>query len=317
MAAPESWRSLMFVPAHVSRFIDAAPRAKADAYVLDLEDSVPDAQKPAARENLRTAAAKLAESGADVLVRINAAHDLAREDIKAAAASSVRAIVAPKIGARDQLEGLDTVMSALEGAAGLLAGRVGVIAQIEDVHALAALDEICRAPRLIGLSLGSEDFSHSAGMRPTLQTLYHPNQQIVFACRRHGLAPYGFPASIADYSDLDALRRAADLAADMGFGGAFCIHPRQVAVLNAAFAPTAPEFEEARRIVRAFHQAKRDGRGAVQLDGKMIDPPVVARAQALMLRGAVHLHGLNLDEVDLDRLCWIDADDLQKPPPKS
>lgn len=297
MATPESWRSLMFVPAHVDRFIEAAPKARADAYILDLEDSVPEDHKAAARAKLAASVERIASSGADVLVRINADRALAIVDLEAAVTNSVRAIVAPKVSDRACLEALHQFIADLESAAGLSEGGIGVIAQIEDLEGLAALDDICAAPRLIGLSLGTEDFSKASGMRPTLQTLYHPSQQIVFTCRRHGLTPYGFPASIADYSDLEALRHAASLAADMGFNGALCIHPAQVGVLNAAFSPSRSELEEAERIVDAFRAAKAEGKGAIQLEGRMIDPPVVARAEALLLRGAVHLHGGEIGDI--------------------
>lgn len=285
MNAPSTWRSLLFVPAHQPRFIDAARRGEADACVLDLEDSVPPAQKPAARQGLGDAARSIADAGKSVLVRINAPWRLAVRDLEAAVGPSVTAIVAPKVEAVATLKALDEILADLEGEAGLPIGRIGVVAQIESVNALPRLDEICAGPRLIGLSLGSEDFSASAGMTPTLRTLMAPNQEIVFACRRHDLLPFGFPASIADYADLEAFAASAQLASEMGFGGAFCIHPRQAAILNRAFSPAPDALERASRILEAYQLAVREGRGATVLDGRMIDPPVVAQAEALLARG--------------------------------
>ena len=297
MAGPETWRSLLFVPAHTPKFVAAAPRSGADAVILDLEDSVPADRKSTAREGLAATITSLSGS-IDVLVRINAEPDLAVLDLEAAVTPGLRAIVAPKIGTSDALAVLDGLLGRLEASRGLAQGDIGVIGQIEDVEALAALDDICRGPRLIGLSLGPEDFSKSAAMTPTPETLYWPNQQVAFACRRHGLLPYGFPGPIGEFSDLDAFGRNAVRGAEMGFVGAFCIHPRQVECLNAAFSPSAAAIEDARRIVEALASAEAAGQGAARLDGRMIDAPVAARARAL-LNKAIHLHGPDaLDEID-------------------
>lgn len=284
MTDASAWRSVLFVPAHQPRFIDAAGRGAADACILDLEDSVPPDHKPAARNGLSSAAAALKAQGKSVLVRVNAPWRMAVRDLEAAVGPSIAAIVAPKVEAPATLSALDELLADLEGEAGLPIGGIGVIAQIESVNALPRLDQICTGPRLIGLSLGSEDFSASAGMTPTCRTLMAPNQEIVFACRRHGLLPFGFPASIADYADLDRFAGTAELAAEMGFGGAFCIHPKQIAALNQAFTPSAEALELAAEIVEAYRVAVREGRGATVLNGRMIDPPVVAQAQALLAR---------------------------------
>lgn len=296
MTAAERWRSLLFVPAHAEKFLDAAPRSGADAFILDLEDSVPQERKADARASLATAIGALSRS-ADVLVRINDTPATAALDLSAAVRTGLCAIVAPKVDGPETLARLDDQITELEGRHGLEPRSVGIIGQIEDVAALAALDDICRGPRLLGLSLGPEDFSKSAGMIPTSETLYWPNQQVVFACRRHGLVPYGFPGSIAEVSDLETFERNAVRGAEMGFVGALCIHPRQVELLNKAFGPSPAALVEARRVVDALAAAEAEGLGAVRLDGRMIDAPVAARAQALLARAA-HLHGLDaLDEV--------------------
>lgn len=284
MSNPAAWRSLLFVPAHQGRFIEAAGRGTADACILDLEDSVPPAAKRMARETLSQAAQTVSAGGAAALVRINAPWRLAVRDLEAAVGPAVAAIVVPKVEALATLKAVDQVLTELESDAGLPIGGTGLIAQIESVEALPQLDEICRGPRLIGLSLGSEDFSASAGMVPTRRTLMAPNQEIIFACRRHGLLPFGFPASIADYADMEAFTETARLANEMGFAGAFCIHPRQVEALNRAFTPDPAELKRAERITAAYEQAVREGKGATVVDGRMIDPPVVAQAEALLAR---------------------------------
>lgn len=136
--------------------------------------------------------------------------------------------------------------------------------------------------------LGSEDFSASAGMEPIPEALFAPNQQIVFACRRAGILPFGFPASIADYTDLELFRTHIRLARRMGLVGAFCIHPSQVAPMNEEFLPSSADIEAARGVIAAFEAAAREGRGAASYRGKMIDPPVVARAQEVLRRVGIN-----------------------------
>jgi citrate lyase subunit beta/citryl-CoA lyase len=136
------------------------------------------------------------------------------------------------------------------------------------------------------MGLGSEDFSASAGMLPTPETLYQPNQQIVFACRRAGITPYGFPASIAEFSDMAVLQSHIEKASDMGFVGGMCIHPNQVAVLNAVMTPKQEDVDHAEALLSAWLKAESDGVGAFKFEGKMVDKPVILRAQELLRRYA-------------------------------
>ena len=121
-------------------------------------------------------------------------------------------------------------------------------------------------------------------MSPTPDPLYLPSQQIVFACRRAGITPYGFPASIAEFNDVDALQIHIEKARDMGFVGAMCIHPNQVAALNKLMTPNPEEVENAKALLAAWDQAKEQGLGAFKFNGKMVDKPVFMRAKELLRR---------------------------------
>ena len=166
---------------------------------------------------------------------------------------------------------------------GVKRGHTGIIAMIESVDALPVLDDIANAhPRVIAMTLGSEDFSATAGMQPVPDTLYLPNQMLAFACRRANIMPLGFPGSIADYSDIDAFRVIIKRAKQLGFVGAFCIHPKQVEVLNEELTPTAEEVTHAEGLLAAFEAGLAAGKGAVEYKGKMIDLPVVERARELL-----------------------------------
>jgi len=137
--------------------------------------------------------------------------------------------------------------------------------------------------------LGSEDFSATAGMQPLPQTLLLPNQMVALACRRANIMPLGFPGSIADYSDLEEFRKTIKFAKQLGFVGAFCIHPKQVAVINDELTPSAEEIEHSQGLIDAFEAGLAAGKGAVEYKGKMIDLPVVERAKEL-LRNALALN---------------------------
>lgn len=282
------WRSMLFVPAHVEKFVAAAYKRGADAYILDLEDAVPLEQKAQARALLAAGAAQVSQSGAAALVRINAQAGMIAADLEAAVIPSVRALVLPKVNDAETVQHIAARIDALEAQRGITPGDTLLIAQIEDVQALPQLDAIAGShPRLLGMSLGSEDFSASAGMAPIPEALFAPNQQIVFACRRAGVLPFGFPASIADYSDPERFGKTIRLASQLGFVGAFCVHPSQVEVLNREFSPSAADLEDAAGIVAVFAAAQAEGRAAVTYKNKMVDPPVVARAQEILRRAAV------------------------------
>lgn len=277
------WRSLLFIPVHVDKFVDKAHTRGADAYILDLEDSVPLAQKAEARNKIASAAKKVSVNGASALVRINLVETLAKDDIEASIVEGVAALVIPKVETAEQLSKIDNIIGTLEKQRNLVLGNIKLIAMIESVQGLAQLDNIAQSSeRLIAMTLGSEDFSASARMQPTPDTLLHPNQMIVFACRRAGIAPLGFPASIADYSDLDQFANTIKLARQLGFVGALCIHPSQATVLNKQLTPSEEEIDHAKRLIAAFEAGLAEGKGAIEFEGKMVDLPVVENAREML-----------------------------------
>jgi citrate lyase subunit beta/citryl-CoA lyase len=280
------WRSALFVPANVERFVAKATERGADALIVDLEDSVPPQQKDAARALLPGVVQRFRANGrADVLVRINQPLELAVRDIEAAVMPGVEAILATKVEGPAHVRLLDELVTRLEEARGLPPGRILFIALIEAPGPLADAHAIARAtPRLAGLSLGAEDYATAIGAKPSEEVLLMPKQQIVQAARAAGLMPLGTVSTLADFSDLEAYARIVRRSVDFGFVGATCIHPLQVPVLNAGFSPSAEEVAYAERVVVLDREAAAQGRASFQIDGKMIDIPVVQRAQALLER---------------------------------
>lgn len=279
------WRSVLFVPAHVKRYVDAAHTRGADAIQLDLEDSVPLDGKEAGRAVLGDAIKQLGEHPVDVLVRINRDLRNTVRDLECAIVAGVSAISLPKVQGADHLRLIDELMTELERERGLPVGGIRLIAMVETLGALAGVEAMARAcPRLAGLTLGSEDLSADGGFEPTPDNLFHPCQRLVFAAKAAGLHAYGFPGSIAEFGDLDAYRQQVQRGRSMGFDGAFCIHPKQVDILNQVFQPTAEEVAQAQQVLAAYEAAMADNRGAATLDGKMIDLPVVQRARRVLGR---------------------------------
>jgi citrate lyase subunit beta / citryl-CoA lyase len=277
------WRSLLFIPTHIEKFVAKAHTRGADAYILDLEDSVPLAQKTSARALVASAATKVTVDGADALVRINLDDSLAKADLVEAVDLAVSAIVIPKVESAEQVQRIAGDVNRIEQDKGLPGNHTGLIAMIESVEGLAKLDEIAGASqRLLALTLGSEDFSASARMQPSQESLLYPNQLLQFACRRAGIAPLGFPASIADFSDIDKFRATIRFARQLGFVGAFCIHPKQAEILNEQLTPSAEEIDRAGRLIAAYEEGVKAGKGAVEFEGKMIDYPVVINARELL-----------------------------------
>ncbi len=280
------WRSQLFVPVNVERFLAKASERGADAIILDLEDSIAPGDKDSARVAVPAAVARLRREGrSDVLVRINQPLDLAVRDIEAAVIEGVDAILVTKVEGPDHLRLLDDLVSRLEAKRGLPVGRIRFMGLIEGPEALSNAREIARStPRLMSLSLGAEDYATAIGGRPTEDVLYVPKQLVIQAARAAGLVAMGTIGTLADFADTEGYRRMVRRSAAFGFVGAGCIHPSQVPILNEEFSPAPEEVALAERIVAADREAAAAGRGSFQLDGRMIDIPVVQRAEALLAR---------------------------------
>ncbi|MBV8191210.1 MAG: CoA ester lyase [Alphaproteobacteria bacterium] len=283
--APPVWRSILYVPGNVPRFIDKAHERGADCVLVDLEDSVTLAEKPTARAMLPETMEKVVRGGADVAVRINRPLRLAIADIEAAVRPGLAALFITKAESVQHLTLMDEVVSELERERGMPVGSVGFGAMIEHPRALAHIDDIAEhAPRLIAMMLGGEDFALETGSVPGDETLELPKRLVAFAAQAHGVPMIGILGTVADYSDPAAYTKTAERARRFGFSGGTCVHPGLVQALNKAFTPSADEIAYATKVIAADEQAAAQGRGSFTLDGKMIDVPVVDRARRLLQR---------------------------------
>jgi citrate lyase subunit beta/citryl-CoA lyase len=207
-------------------------------------------------------------------------------DLEAAIGPRVKALAVTKVDSADHIRLIAEVVSELEAERGMAAGTTQFIAMIETPAAWFKMPEIARADkRIVALTLGGEDFALTMGMLPTAEALFMPKQQLAIAARAAGILPLGFIGTVADYKDLDAFRQTVRRSRKLGFRGASVIHPAQIPILNEEFSPGADDVASAKKIVAAYEEAVAAGRGSISVDGKMIDVPVVLRAQELL---AIH-----------------------------
>ncbi|MHB1304266.1 MAG: HpcH/HpaI aldolase/citrate lyase family protein [Acidiphilium sp.] len=283
MTANPLWRSMLFVPVTVERFVAGAAKRGADAIILDLEDSIPPAEKERARTLIVAAAKTVSAGGADVIVRVNRPWRLLVRDLEAAIGPDVAALMLPKIESADHLRLIAETVDEIEAERGIPHGHTRLIAMLETPGSIFRAETIAAAhPRLTGITVGAEDLALSVGMAPEAEALFVPKQLAVFAARAAGIQPLGFLGTVADFADLDSFRQTIRRSRKLGFTGASVIHPGQVAILNDEFSPQPDELDRARRMVAAYDEATQTGKGAITFEGKMIDIPVVRRAQTLL-----------------------------------
>ena len=280
------WRPRMFVPTLVQKFIEKAPGVGADAVILDLEDAIAASEKDRARDAVAGVADRLFKQGLDVTVRINRPWRLAARDIEAAVSPAVTALLLPMTDTAAHVKEVAQVVAEVEAEKGMTPGHTFLFALIETAEGLLNAREIAAAhPRLMAVSLGSEDFALSMGSATDTDVLFGPKQHVVACARAAGVAPMGFIGSIAEFRDIEKLESMMTLSKRVGFRGCSCIHPNQVRMANQVFGPSADEIAEARKVVDAYDAALARGEGAITVDGKMVDVPVADRMRAILAFG--------------------------------
>ncbi|GGC60931.1 CoA ester lyase [Siccirubricoccus deserti] len=280
-----NWRSLLYVPATRESFVAKAHTRGADAVILDLEDAVAPAEKPAARAALAKAVPSVRQGGAEVCVRINRPLRMAVQDIDAAVAAGADVLVLTKLMGPEHVRLLAELTAESEAAHGATPGRTRFIGLVETADALGHMEAIARAdPRMVALGAGGEDLATDLGMEPTPDALYVPKMMAVMAARAAGILPLGFIGTVAGLSDPEGYRAMLRRSKSVGFACASCVHPSQVPVINEEYGARPEEVDRARRMVAAFAEAVAKGVGAVTFEGAMIDEPVVERARRLLTR---------------------------------
>ncbi len=305
-------RSELAVPGSNVRMLEKAPELGADVVMLDLEDAVAPDDKEQARINVIDALGEQDWSRCSVSVRINGldTHYCYRDvvDVIEQAGETVDAIVIPKVSGAGDVHLVATLLTQIEDAMGL-ESRIGLAVLIETAIGMVNVDEIATAcpERMEAMIFGVADYaasiqSHTAsigGVDPNYSVLTDPNgtperhthwgdqwhyplSRIAVTCRAHGLRPIDGP--FGDFTDADGYLAAARRSAVLGYEGKWAIHPSQIELANEVYTPSARLVERTRRIVDAMKAASAEGKGAVSLDGRLIDAASIRMAENLLAK---------------------------------
>jgi len=306
-------RSELAVPGSNPVFLEKAAKGPADVVFLDLEDAVAPSDKPQARKNIIEALNDLDWGGKTVSIRINGldTHYMYRDvvDIVEQAGQNLDLIMIPKAGTAADIYAVDMLVTQIEQAKGF-ENRIGFEMIIETALGMQNVFEIAAAsPRNESLHFGVADYAASMKARTTVIGGPHPDYHVltdpdadgnrdlhwgdmwhypitkmIVAARANGLRPIDGP--FGDFSDSDGFVAQAKRAATLGCEGKWAIHPSQIALANTCYSPSDEEVTKAKRILEAMEQAQKEGRGAVALDGRLIDIASIKQAEVLVKMAA-------------------------------
>lgn len=284
-------RSFLFAPGNVARRVEKALTLEADAVIVDLEDSVAGSEKAATRKPVAEALARPRRGRG--YVRVNpASTPYCYADLLETIHKGVDGVVLPKVESAGELHAIDWLLSNLERERGLPEGSIDLMPQIETAAGVQRIERIVQARnlrqykgpwRVKRVTFGAGDYANDVGLSPSMDEpeLAEARARIVMISRAAGLEnPIDSPWF--HLKEAGAFARALERSRRGGFQGRLCIHPDQIGPVNAAYQPSKEELAQAERIVAAFKEAEAKGSAAIQLDGQMIDYPIVYRAQAII-----------------------------------
>lgn len=282
-------RSLLFMPGDSLRKIRKATTLPVDSIIMDLEDGVALSQKEAAREVVAQALTELDFGGRERMVRINPVDtSFSRRDLEATIDAGPDGYVIPKVESAEDLHSVSHYLDEVERDRGWPRGLLRILAIIETARGVMHLPEIAAATtRLDALMFGAEDLAGDMGATRTRAgwEVFYARSAVVTAAAAYQLQ--AIDTVFIDLTDLDGLADECQLARLMGYAGKMAIHPRQVAVINTNFTPNADEISQAQRLIVAHDEHQARGAGVFELDGKMIDMPMVRAARRVLARGGV------------------------------
>ena len=274
-------RSMLFLPGSTPNKIINGDSMGSDAIILDLEDAVSPDEKDAARILVRNAIRDLKFPGVEIIVRINAADSpYWKADLEEIIPLRPNLIMPPKTSCAADVLAVDEYISLLEKKNGIEPNTVKLIPLIETALGVENAFQIATASkRVAALFLGGEDLTADLHCKRTKEgnEINYARTRLVVAARAAGIDVYDTP--FTDVNDDEGIRKDAEYAKSLGFTGKSSISPRHVSVINEVFSPTLKEIDYAYEVMAAINAAKAQGRGVVALHGKMIDAPVVMRAE--------------------------------------
>jgi len=280
----ELLRSLIFVPGNRATMLERSREFNADIIMYDLEDSVPPAEKVNARDMARQWVPDLWKAGRRVMVRCNGLDTgLTRDELAAVIGPDLYGVSVGKTESPWDIQEIDRIIGPYEAAAGLEPGAIKLIPWIESAKAVMNAQLMAGASsRIIAIAFGAEDYTVDMGLRRTDsgEEVYVPRATTAIAARAAGVASLDSP--YVAFRNPEGLKEDCSTARQFGYNGKFAIHPAQIDTINETFSPNSEDVAYARRVMEAWNLAESAGRGSLDLDGKMVDVPVVKRAQNLL-----------------------------------
>lgn len=279
-------RTALFAPGNRPDRAEKAIGLDADAVIIDLEDAVPVAEKESSRASVRDILDK--HPGKRMYVRINAlSTPYAKEDLEAIASKNLEGIMLPKVDSPQDIFEIDRLLADLEKKDGLEVGILELISICESAKGLEEIYAIVSAKpeyhRVSVVAFGAADYTLDLGIALTREgkELEYPRTRIPVACRAAGIVPPLDTPWMVDLKDIDGLIADAKKAKAYGFQGKIVIHPNQIQPCHNVFTPTEEEIVYAKKVIEAFEEAEREGKAAIQLEGKFIDYAIVEKSRRI------------------------------------
>ncbi|GHV94344.1 putative citrate lyase, beta subunit [Spirochaetia bacterium] len=289
-------RTMLYVPGNNAGMIQDAGIYKADSIMFDLEDSVSVHEKDSARFLVFQALTTLSYPGKELVVRINDPHtDTGAEDIQAIVRTGKAVIRLPKTETPQDVIDCESMIETVEKKAGLPAGSVKMMAAVESAAGVLNAKEIALASkRLTGIAIGGEDYVTDlrTNRSPEGIELLFGRSMVLLAARNAGID--AIDTVFSDVNNEEGLRKETMLIKQLGFDGKSIINPRQIKIVHEIFTPTEKEVQKALAVLGAIHEAERKGSGVISLNGKMIDKPIVTRAERVL--DLARAAGIPIDE---------------------
>jgi citrate lyase subunit beta/citryl-CoA lyase len=272
--------SRLYLPGNTPSLMINAGIHKPDGIILDLEDAVAPNKKYEARFVVRNALRNIDFYGAERMVRINQV-PAGIDDLEFLVPHNVNLILVPKCESADQVKLVNEKISQLKTKYNVT-GNIWLMPIVESALGVLKALEIAQSENVVAIAIGLEDYTADLGTRRTQEGTesFFARSMVVNACKAAGIQ--AIDSVFSDIADMEALKDNVLRSKALGFDGMGCIHPRQIRVIHENYAPDAAEIEKAKKIVNAFIEATAKGLGVVSLGTKMIDPPVVKRAQKLI-----------------------------------
>lgn len=276
-------RTMMFVPGANTAMLRDAPLYGADSVMFDLEDAVSLNEKDSARTLVHFALKTFDYSAIETVVRINGLDTVGALDIEAMVLAGVNVIRLPKTETAQDIIDVAAVITQVEEENDLPVGTTKMMAAIESAEGvLNARDIATASDRLIGIALGAEDYVTNMKTRryPDGQELLFARSMILHAARAAGIA--AIDTVFSDINDTDGFIAETTRIKQLGFDGKSVINPRQIPLVNGIYAPSKAEIQQAKEVIWAIREAESKGSGVISLNGKMVDKPIVERAERVI-----------------------------------